>query len=150
MNYWLLKTEPTSYSIDDLKREKRTLWTGVRNYQARNFIKLMKEGDGVLLYHSSTEVPGVYGVGKVSNTPIADPTALDKKDYHFDPKSTKEKPIWFAPEIKFIQKFKESLSLFEIKADGELQNMLVCQKGSRLSVMPVDEVHFGKIIKKRK
>jgi len=145
MKYWLLKTEPTSYSIDDLKADKKTLWTGVRNYQARNFIKEMQKGDQVFIYHSSCEVPGIYGVGKVTKDPQADSTAFDKKDSHFDPKSSLSNPIWFAPEISFIKKFKEPFTIFQIKADKELSNMLVAQRGSRLSIMPVDKEHFDLI-----
>jgi predicted RNA-binding protein with PUA-like domain len=150
MNYWLLKSEPTSYGIDHLKRDKKTLWTGVRNYQARNFLQAMKAGDGVLIYHSNCDVTGVYGVGKVTKAAVADPTALNKSDYHFDPKSTVYKPIWYAPEISFIKKFEEPFTLFQIKADNELQNMFVAQRGSRLSVMPVEQEHFEKIINKGK
>ncbi|MDB5254481.1 MAG: hypothetical protein JWL80_547 [Parcubacteria group bacterium] len=147
MNYWLLKTEPTSYSIEDLQKEKKTTWTGVRNYQARNFLRDMKKGDKVFVYHSSCEIPGLFGVGEVVTDALPDPTAFDKKDSHFEPKSTKENPIWFAPTISFGKKFSEPLTLFQIKADAELKNMMVAQQGSRLSVMPVEKEHFQKIMK---
>ena len=148
MNYWLLKTEPTSYSILDLKKDVTTSWTGVRNYQARNFIQTMKKGDKFLFYNSSSATPGVYGVGEISKDAYPDPTAQNKKDYHYDPKSTKEKPIWYAVDVKFGKIFKEPLTLFHIKQDKDLSHMMVAQKGSRLSVMPVDKEHFDLIIKK--
>lgn len=147
-HYWLLKTEPTSYSIDDLQKDNSTAWTGVRNYQARNFIRSMKKGDGVLIYHSSTNETGVYGVGKITKDAYPDPTAFNKKDYHYDPKSTKENPIWYAVDVKFIKKFKDPMTLFQIKNDEVLKNMMVAQRGSRLSVMPVDKDHFDLILKK--
>ena len=148
MNYWLLKTEPTSYSILDLKRDVTTSWTGVRNYQARNFIQTMKKGDKFLFYHSSSATPGVYGVGEISKHAYPDPTAQNKKDYHYDPKSTQEKPIWYAVDVKFKKSFKEPLTLFHIKQDKDLSNMMVAERGSRLSVMPVAKEHFDLIIKK--
>ena len=104
MNYWLLKSEPTAYSIDDLKRDKKTSWGGVRNYQARNFMKEMKVGDMCLFYHSSTEPIGVFGVAKVTKTAYADPSQFNKRDSHYDPKASKEKPIWFCPDISFVKK----------------------------------------------
>ena len=108
----------------------------------------MKKGDKFLFYHSSSATPGVYGVGEITKNAYGDPTALNKKDYHFDPKSTKEKPIWYAVDVKFKQAFKEPFTLFQIKQDEKLKNMLVAQRGSRLSVMPVDKEHFDLIIKK--
>ncbi len=146
--YWLLKTEPTSYSIDDLKRDKKTQWTGVRNYQARNFLRDMQVGDLCLFYHSSSEVTGIFGIAKVTKAAYTDPTALNKKDSHFDPKSTKENPIWLAPDIAFVQKFKEPITLADLKRGRELEGMLVRQRGSRLSVQPVAEKHFNHITEK--
>ena len=150
MNYWLLKTETTSYSVDNFKTDQKTEWTGVRNYQARNFIKIMKAGDKFLFYHSSSALPGVYGVGEISKDAYPDPTALNKKDHHYDPKSTKEKPTWYSVEVKFKNKFKEPYSLFQIKQDSNLRDMVVAQRGSRLSVMPVDKEHFDLIIRRSK
>jgi predicted RNA-binding protein with PUA-like domain len=143
--YWLLKTEPTSYSIDDLKRDKKTLWTGVRNYQARNFIREMSVGDWCFIYHSSSEPTGVAGVGKITRAAIGDPTALDRKDSHFDPKSSKENPIWLAVEVGFVQKFKEVIPLAELKRGKQLDGMMVRMQGSRLSVQPVSQKHFAYI-----
>jgi predicted RNA-binding protein with PUA-like domain len=144
-HYWLIKSEASCYSIDDIKKDKRTLWTGVRNYQARNFLREMQEGDKALFYHSSDEPTGVVGVVEISKSAVADPTAFDKKDDHFDPKSTKENPIWLAPEVTFAEKFDRVVSLAEIKIRPDLEGIAVAQKGSRLSVMPVSEAHFGAI-----
>lgn len=146
MNYWLLKTEPSAYSIDDLKRDKKTSWGGIRNYQARNFLREMKAGDLCLFYHSSTEPIGVAGVAKVTKAAYPDPTQYDRKDSHFDPKATKEKPIWYSPDIAFVQKFKEPFLLTSIKADVALRGIAVAQQGSRLSVQPVSEKHFKHIV----
>lgn len=141
--YWLLKTEPTSYSIDSLKRDKKTLWTGVRNYQARNFMRDgMSVGDMCFIYHSSSEPAGIVGIAKITKGAVADPTALDPKDSHFDPKSTKANLIWVAVEVSFVKKFKEVISLAELKRGKELDGMVVRQQGSRLSVQPVSEKHF--------
>ena len=143
MNYWLLKSEGTCYSIDDLKKDKKTPWSGIRNYQARNFIRdSMKVGDMALFYHSNSEPTGVYGIAKVVSTPYPDPTAFNKKDEHFDPKSTKENPIWMVVDVAFVKKFKERISLAEIKVDPKLEGIMVAQKGSRLSVQPLSEKHF--------
>ena len=140
-SYWLIKSE--CYTIDDLKHDKRSAWTGVRNYQARNFMRdSMRVGDLALFYHSNGDPSGVYGVAKVVSKPHADPTALDKRDAHFDPKSTKEKPIWECVDFTFVKKFKNPVSLDEIKIDPKLEGMLVRARGSRLSVQPVSEKHY--------
>ena len=146
MQYWLLKSETGSYEIDDLKREKKTFWTGVRNYQARNFLKDMKKGDLCLYYHSGKDT-GVYGVAKVITAAVPDATQFDKKSHYFEPKATKEKPMWFSPEVQFVQKFKTYVPLGAIKADPHLKGIVVAQQGSRLSVQPVSEKHFNYIVK---
>jgi predicted RNA-binding protein with PUA-like domain len=142
MNYWLLKTEPSSYSIDDLKRDKKTAWGGVRNYQARNFMREMKVGDLCLFYHSSADPMGVFGVAKVIKAAYPDPSQFDKKDSHYDRKATKEKPIWYCPDIAFVKKFERPVLLGAIKADPALRGIMLAQPGSRLSVQPVSEKHF--------
>ena len=146
MNYWLIKSEASCYSIDDLKQDKKTSWTGIRNYQARNFMRDgMTVGDLVLFYHSlgTTEQPsGIYGVAKVSSKSHPDETQFDKKDEHFDPKATQEKPIWFCVDVSFVKKFKIPVNLGMLKRDRNLSGMEVCRPGSRLSVMPVSEKHF--------
>ena len=141
--FWLVKSEPTCYSIDDLKRDKRTSWTGVRNYQARNFMRDgMKVGDLVLFHNSGSEPPGIAGIARVCSAPNADATAMDPTDDHYDPKSSEDDPIWMCVDIEFVRKFDEVISLAELKANKSLATMLVLQRGQRLSVMPVDEAHF--------
>ncbi|MAW07822.1 MAG: EVE domain-containing protein [Halobacteriovoraceae bacterium] len=147
MRYWLMKTEPDVFSIDDLKSQKTTPWEGVRNYQARNFMRdEMKKGDMVLIYHSNTKPPGVAGIGVVSKEAFPDHFAWDKKSKYFDPKSTKENPRWMMVEVKFKKKFKELISLSEIKETKGLEGMLILRKGNRLSITPVDKKHFDKIV----
>ncbi len=141
--FWLLKSEADCYSIDGMKKDKKAAWTGIRNYQARNFMRdKMKVGDLALFYHSSAEPTGVYGVVKVTKTSFPDPTQFDKKDDHFDPKATKENPIWSSVEVEFIEKFKRPVSLSEIKFRPDLNGIMVGQQGSRLSVQPVSKKHF--------
>ncbi len=146
--YWLLKSEAACYSIDDLKRDKKVPWTGIRNYQARNFMRdEMQAGDLCLFYHSSSEPTAVAGVCEVVSAPHADETAFDPKDEHFDPKSKPENPTWIAVDIKFIKKFKESVSLHRIKIDPKFAGMMLIQKGSRLSVQPISKKHFDEVVK---
>lgn len=146
-----MKSEPDVFSIDDLKREKTTLWEGVRNYQARNFMmKDMQVGDQVLFYHSNAEPPGIAGIAEVSKLAAPDPLQFDKKSEYYDKKATKEKPIWYCVEVKFKEKFESIFTLAEIKADRNLQNMMVVRKGSRLSINPVDKKDFDYILKKMK
>lgn len=145
--YWLIKSEGDCYSIDNLKKDKKTPWTGIRNYQARNFMRdQMQVGDLVLFYHSVSEPTGIYGVAKVSSKPHPDETAFDKKDEHYDPKSKRENPTWMCVDMSFVKKFKEPISLAELKIDPKLEGMVVRQKGSRLSVQPVSEKHFTYIV----
>lgn len=147
MKYWLMKSEPEVFSIDNLKKDKTTWWEGVRNYQARNFMKDMQIGDEVLFYHSNAEPPGVAGIAKVSKLAEPDPAQFDKKSEYFDPKATKEKPIWFCVQVAYVEQFKEVVSLAELRENEKLADMLVLQKGSRLSVQPTDKKHFD-IVKK--
>jgi len=145
--YWLMKSEPDVFSIDQLKKDKTTLWSGVRNYQARNFMKDMSVGDEVLFYHSSAEPSGAAGLACVSQKAIPDPTQFDKKSEYFDPKATKEKPIWFCVEVEYVHKFKNLLTLPDLRGEKSLADMLVLKKGSRLSVQPVTEKEFA-LVKK--
>lgn len=141
--YWLMKSEPTSYSIDDLKRDKSTLWEGVRNYQARNFMmKEMSVGDEVLFYHSNAEPPAVVGIAEVSGPAEPDPTQFDASDSHHDPKATPASPIWYCVRVKFKQKFGRPVTLPELRERKELQSMMLLRKGSRLSIQPVTEKEF--------
>lgn len=148
MKYWLMKSEPDVFSIDTLKKDKTTWWEGVRNYQARNFMmKDMQVGDEVLFYHSNAEPPGVAGLAKISKTAEPDATQFDKKSEYYDAKASKEKPIWFCVQLAFVEKFDELVSLADLRANEKLADMVVLQKGSRLSVQPVEKKHFD-LVKK--
>jgi len=148
MNYWLMKSEGDCYSIDDLKRDKKTAWTGVRNYMARNYmVRDMAVDDQILFYHSSSEPTGVYGIAKVSTSAHVDETQFDKDDDHYDPKATREKPIWQCVDVAFVRKLTEPISLHRMRLDPALSGMVVLQKGSRLSIQPVSEKHFAHVCK---
>jgi predicted RNA-binding protein with PUA-like domain len=143
MNYWLLKSEADCYSIDDMRKDKKAVWSGIRNYQARNFIRdQMKKGDLALFYHSSTNPKAVVGVVKVASASYADPSQFDSKDDHFDPKASKEKPIWSVVDVAFQKKFNRPVTLAEIKNRPDLKGIALAEQGSRLSVMPLSEKHF--------
>ncbi len=146
--YWLMKTEPDVYSIDDLKRDGTTPWEGVRNYQARNFMRDdMNVGDGVLFYHSNTKPPGVVGIGKVSRAGYPDHLAFDTKSKYYDPKSDPENPRWIMVDVAYVSTFKRTVSLDEMKEVPGLSEMLVIRKGMRLSVQPVQKDEF-QLVKK--
>ncbi|MCF7865246.1 MAG: EVE domain-containing protein [Candidatus Pacebacteria bacterium] len=165
MNYWLIKSEGDCYSIDDLKKDMKSPWSGVRNFQARNFMRdRIKVGDLALFYHSSStnkDLPnGVYGIAEVASSPYTDESAFDKKDEHYDPSSDKRRveslknkipfePTWVLVDFAFKKKFDTPFTLSEIKIDPKLDGMLVRQKGSRLSIQPVSEKHFNYIVTKR-
>lgn len=140
--YWLVKSEATCYSIDDLKKDKKTHWDGVRNYQARNFMRAMKKGDLVLYYHSNQEPIGIAGIAKVVKESYPDHTSWNKKDQHYDPKSTKEKPLWDMVDVGFVKKFKEVIPLSDLKKQKGLKDMKILLRGSRLSVTPVTKKEF--------
>ena len=143
-NYWLFKTEPSTYSIDDLKEAKqgKDIWDGVRNFQARNFLRDdVKKGDLVFIYHSSCKTPGIAGLAKVIREKCPDPTSWDKLSSYYDPKSTKENPRWFMVEISFVKKFKSFISLELLKSIKELNDFQLLKKGNRLSIMPVSKEH---------
>lgn len=145
--YWLMKTEPDVFSIDDLKRLKRAPWEGVRNYQARNFIREMEIGDEILFYHSSTEPPGVAGLAKVCRKARPDPTAWDPKSDYVDPKASPQNPIWMMVDVEFMRKFPRVVTLEELKRSPFLAGMLVIRRGMRLSIQPVEKEHFDFIAK---
>ncbi len=149
MHYWLMKSEPSCYGIDDLRRDKVGMWDDVRNYQARNYMREMKKGDMVLFYHSSTEVIGVVGIATIAREAYPDPTQFDAKSYKYDAKSTKENPRWVSVDLRFKKKFKEPLTLGELKLDPAFSDMLVVKRGMRLSVQLVSEKHFKKIVAMR-
>lgn len=147
MKHWLMKSEPEVYSIDHLKKDKTTLWTGVRNYQARNFMwKEMKFGDRVLFYHSNANPSGVAGLAQVSREAVPDPTQFNKKSEYYDPKATVENPIWYCVEVKFLKKFDQVMSLDELRNHKALSTMLVLKKGQRLSVQPVSEREYIELV----
>lgn len=142
-DHWLMKSEPDVFSIDDLAAKGESLWDGVRNYQARNFMTNdMKVGDRVLFYHSSSEPPGVAGIAAVSRVASPDPSQFDKKSEYFDAKATKAKPIWFGVTVKFKEKFPRLVTLAEIRAEPRLKDMALLRKGQRLSIQPVTKEEF--------
>ena len=147
MKYWLIKSEGDCYPIAALKADKVTPWSGIRNYQARNYMRdEMKEGDLCLFYHSNANPSGVYGVAKVSSKAYPDSTAFDAKDEHYDPKSKKDNPTWILVDMKYVSTFKTPVSLEDLKRTKALDGMLVTKKGMRLSVQPVSEKHFKKVV----
>src|SRR5262245_16423475 len=148
--FWLVKTEPESFSIQDLAKEpkKTTCWSGVRNYQARNFMRdEMKLGDRVLFYHSSTDEPAIVGVATVARESYADHTAWAKKDHHYDPASTPENPRWFMVDLRLEQIFRQPLPLAKLRSIPGLKSMELLRKGSRLSVQPVRPAEFEAVLK---
>ncbi|AEF99575.1 EVE domain-containing protein [Methylomonas methanica] len=140
MQYWLMKSEPEAFSIDDLAgRPKQTEhWDGVRNYQARNMMRdEMKIGDQVFFYHSNCELPGIVGIAEVARESYPDFTAFDPDDKHFDPKSNPDKPTWFMVDIKFVRKLQRTISLQELKQQQALTELALVRRGNRLSIMPI-------------
>lgn len=145
--YWLMKVEPGVYGIDDLRRDKTEHWEGVRNYQARNFMRDdMKNGDMVLFYHSNATPSGVAGVARVCRESYPDHFAFDPQSRYFDPKSSPDNPRWFMVDVEFVERFDEVLPLTAMKDDPLLAGMPVLQKGQRLSVMPVEKEHFRRVL----
>lgn len=148
MNYWLFKTEPGCFSIDDLKKSGVEHWDGIRNYQARNMLRDdIKKGDKVIFYHSSCKVPAAVGAAAVVKEGYPDFTAWDKKSEHPDEKSTPEKPIWYMVDIAFKKKFKKEISLQDMRTMPELADMRLLQTGNRLSLFPISKKHFETITK---
>lgn len=144
---WLMKSEPGTYSIDDLRRDGVTTWEGVRNYQARNFLRDdVQIDDLVLFYHSSAKPPGVAGLGRVASAAYPDPTAFDKDHPYFDAKSDPAAPRWMMVDVAFVEQWKDLVPLATLKAEPALEGLLVIQKGQRLSVMPVAPSHFDHIV----
>ena len=149
MRCWLLKTEPSSFSFDDLLRapRKTTGWSGVRNYQARNFLRdAMKKGDRVLIYHSNAEPPAVVGVAEVVREGYPDPTQFDRRDDHYDPDSPKDDPRWYQVDVKAVRKLARPVPLDQIRAEKALATMALVQRGQRLSVQPVTPDEFARVV----
>ncbi|MCC6745948.1 MAG: EVE domain-containing protein [Acidobacteria bacterium] len=141
--YWLFKSEPDCYSIDDLERDGSTSWEGVRNYQARNFLRDdARVGDLVLFHHSNADPVGVAGIATILRSGYPDPFQFDQKNRYYDPKSKPENPTWITVDVKFIEKFSETVSLATLKSMPGLEKMVVTQRGSRLSVQPVTKDEF--------
>lgn len=144
--FWLMKSEPDAYSIDDLERDGSEPWDGIRNYQARNNMRTMNVGDLVLFYHSNAKPPGVVGVAKVCKTVYPDHTAWNPKSKYFDPKSPEDNPRWEMVDVEFVEKTPRMVSLEDLKAEADLEGMVVTQR-SRLSVQPVSKEHFKHVLK---
>ena len=145
---WLIKSEPDVFSIQDLEKVPQEPWSGVRNYQARNFMwRDMKPGDLALFYHSNAKPPGISGIAKVASASYPDPTQFDPKSEYHDPKATEEKPRWYLVDFEHIATFAELLPLQTLKDDKILSEMLVCKKGTRLPIIPVEKKHFTRVLK---
>lgn len=146
--YWLMKSEPTTFSIDDLYNApgQTTCWEGVRNYQARNYMREMAIGDLVLFYHSNADPPAIVGIATVVKTAYPDPTQFDKKNKYYDPASRPSNPRWEMVDIKFVRKLSRPLSLPELRKERALKNMLLLQKGVRLSVQPISPEEWDHIL----
>ena len=146
MNYWLIKSEPDDFSIDDLENAPGQCvhWDGVRNYQARNFLRDgMTVGDRVFYYHSNCKPPGIVGICEVASTPYPDHTAFDPNDKHFDPKSSPENPRWVMVDMKFVRRTERMITLEEIKRHADrLEDFPLIRRGNRLSIMPVEKEHW--------
>jgi predicted RNA-binding protein with PUA-like domain len=149
MRYWLMKSEPDAFSIDDLAKVKQEPWSGVRNYQARNYMwKDMRVGDGVLFYHSNAKIPGIAGLAEVATAAYPDPTQFNPESDYWDPKATPENPRWFLVDVTFKRKFKAVLSLETLKANAELLgDFVLLNRGTRLSVLPVSKAQWQTLLK---
>ena len=146
MPYWLMKSEPDELSIHDLQRLGSARWDGVRNYQARNFVRSMQPGDRFFFYHSSCPQPGVAGIGRIEGEPYPDPTALDPQSPYHDAKASAEKNPWSARDVSFVEAFYDVVPLATLKAAAGLEDLALVQRGSRLSVMPVSEEQWQIIL----
>lgn len=147
MAHWLMKSEPDAYSIDDLERDGRDMWDGIRNYQARNMMRdEMQIGDEVFFYHSNCKEPAVVGIAKVASEPYPDPTQFDPESRYYDPKSDPDDPRWILVDVEFVRKLERPITLKEIKAEPKLEGMILTRRGNRLSVMPVTNAHWKKIL----
>jgi predicted RNA-binding protein with PUA-like domain len=147
MRYWLMKSEPEEFSIDALAKKKLEPWNGVRNYQARNFMRDdMKVGDGVLFYHSNCDEPGVVGLAEIRSAAHPDPTQFDPKSDYYDPGSKREEPRWLLVDVGFKRKLKRTITLAELKDKPELQDLALVKKGNRLSVLPVAKKEWDYIL----
>ncbi|MDX5372911.1 MAG: EVE domain-containing protein [Pseudomonadaceae bacterium] len=149
MPFWLMKSEPDELSIHDLQRLGRARWDGVRNYQARNFLRAMQPGELFFFYHSSCPQPGIAGIGRIAGPTYPDPTALDPASHYFDAKASAEKNPWSALDVEFVEAFAEVLPLPRLKNNPALAELALVQRGSRLSVMPVGAAEWAAILAMR-
>lgn len=147
MAYWLMKSEPDCYSIDDLEREGRNMWEGCRNYTVRNFLRdTMQVGDRALFYHSSTDPAGAVGIMEIVSEPYPDPTQFDPSSEYSDPKSPKDNPRWFVRDVQFVRKFPRVVTLAEMRTTPGLEDMLLLRRGQRLSVLPVTPQEWDTVL----
>lgn len=150
--YWLMKSEPDCFSIDDLEKrpKRREAWDGVRNYQARNMMRdQMRHGDGVFFYHSNTKVPGIAGLATVASEAYPDPTQFQADSQYFDAKASPTKPIWYLVDVQFQQKFESIISLEQLRQQAGLEDLWILRKGSRLSITPISFEHWHVILAMR-
>lgn len=149
MNYWLMKSEPETFGIDHLQQSKSQIncWDGVRNYQARNFMRdSMQLGDKAFFYHSNCKIPGIVGIVEIVSDSYPDYTAFDPESKYYDPKSNQVNPRWYMRDIKLVKEFSRIISLSELRADPELSTLLILRTGNRLSITPVTELEWHKIL----
>lgn len=147
MAYWLMKSEPSAFSIDDLKRDGQTHWDGIRNYQARNYMREMQVGDEAFFYHSNCTPPGIVGTMKVIKTVYPDHTAFDPEDIHYDPKSKVDQPRWEMVDLAYVRTFPEILSLAQLRQEPILSALAILRKGNRLSITPVTKDEWLTVFK---
>ena len=150
ISYWLMKSEPDAYSIQDLKNEKETLWDGIRNYQARNFMRSMKIGDQAFFYHSNTKPPGIVGLMEIIETNLIDPFQFDDNSKYYDEKSNKENPRWDCVKTRFLSEFKNMITLKELTETYTPEELTLVRKGNRLSIMPIKTNIAMDLLKKLK
>ncbi|PSR17941.1 EVE domain-containing protein [filamentous cyanobacterium CCP3] len=146
MAYWLMKSEPDVYSIDDLKRDRTEIWDGVRNYQARNFLTSMALGDKAFFYHSNTKPPGIVGLMEIVETNMVDPTQFDKSSKYYDPKSPADNPRWHTVTVGYVETFEEGITLDQLKEAFTPDELWVVRRGNRLSIMPVADAIAEKLL----
>ncbi|MEL5849602.1 MAG: EVE domain-containing protein [Candidatus Igneacidithiobacillus chanchocoensis] len=148
MAYWLMKTEPEAFSLDDLEQRGQEPWDGIRNYQARNFLRSMQVGDGVLFYHSRVPVPGVVGLAEVRSTAYPDPTQFDPQHKYYDPASRPEAPRWDLVDVGFRARFATVISLDELRQMPEFASSPLVRKGNRLSILPIDTAQWNAVMER--
>lgn len=146
MNYWLMKSEPHTYSINHLKQEQETIWDGVRNYQARNFLRQMTKNDLVFFYHSNIKIPGIVGLMRVIENNVIDPSQFDPESKYYDAKATRDRPCWYTVKVEYVETFPKIIPLTQLKTEFDGDRLLVVRKGNRLSVMSLSEEVAKKIL----